>query len=291
MIIEFPENFVGEIEKITIISSPCMDLCPVGGGYEYEQKLTINSSGKVTFTSKEWSNPFPVRISEGRWRKASLPKEQAKELLETIIKPFKDYKFQGFAMDVGSWELTAYNTDGDTFRYIGSLLPDEFEEAEEISYFVRNELMMPDLYVFDGQRGYDRTQYIYLSVRFGDCGKTYYYRTEDVSIQVGDQVVVPVGNDGTERIVDVVKVQQFSEDTVPMPLEKVKTIIEKFVHPIADESGRKMIYCPICEKEIDTEDCYDILYDPLVRNVPGLISEEEINAKSDVCNRCRYHDE
>ena len=46
---------------------------------------------------------------------------------------------------------------------------------------------------------------IYLSVSFGDAYKTYYYKTEDNSIDVGDLVVVPVGTDGKERIVKVVK--------------------------------------------------------------------------------------
>ena len=55
-------------------------------------------------------------------------------------------------------------------------------------------------------RTYRKTNdYIFLSVRFGDYGKTYYYLTEDDTIQGGDQVVVPVGSEGKERIVEVAK--------------------------------------------------------------------------------------
>ena len=43
MVIEYPEKFVGEIEKITLVSMPCFYLCPPEGGIETEQKLTINT--------------------------------------------------------------------------------------------------------------------------------------------------------------------------------------------------------------------------------------------------------
>ena len=59
MILEYPENFKGEIQKITLVSMPCFFLCPPDGGTELEQKLTISIFGKVTYTSKEWSSPIP----------------------------------------------------------------------------------------------------------------------------------------------------------------------------------------------------------------------------------------
>lgn len=86
-----------------------------------------------------------------------------------------------------------------------------------------------------------KTNIIYLSVKFGDYGKPYYYITEDDSIGIGEQVVVPVGDDGTERIVEVVKKQYFSSDNVPMPIEKVKHIIGLFVPPQKNAHGKQMI--------------------------------------------------
>ena len=230
MVLECPENFRGEIQKITLVSTPCFFLCPPEGGTELEQKLTISISGKVTYTSKEWSTPIPNIFSEGRWRKASLPKEKAKEILDTMIEPFRNFKIGTFCTDVGYWSMTAYNTDGEVFKFIGCLYPDTFDKAEEISYFVRNALMMPDLYVFDGQRGLDSTKYIYLSVEFSDGGKTYYYRTDDETIDIDDYVLVPVGHHD-EKIVKVVDVEVFSECDVPMPLERVKSIISKLDEP------------------------------------------------------------
>lgn len=231
MVLEYPENFRGEIQKITLVSTPCFFLCPPEGGTELEQKLTISISGKVTYTSKEWSTPIPNIFSEGRWRKASLTKEKAKEILDTMIEPFRNFEIHPFCTDVGSWVMTAYNKDGEEFRFEGCLYPDSFNKAEEISYFVRNALMMPDLYVFDGQCGLDSTKHIYVSVEFSDGGKTYYYRTDDDTIERGDYVVVPVGS-YDEKIVKVVDVEKFNECDVPMPLERVKSIIGKseYIH-------------------------------------------------------------
>ena len=131
-----------------------------------------------------------------------------------------------------------------------------------------------------------KNDYIFLSVKFGDYGKPYYYLTDDDSIQIGEQVVVPVGDEGAERIVRVSKKQYFQADNVPMSLEKVKSIIGRFTRP---EEG--MLYCPMCKCEISEDDCYDLLYDPLINSIDGIITEDEVEQRQDICERCKYHDE
>ena len=141
-------------------------------------------------------------------------------------------------------------------------------------------------------RTYRKTNdYIFLSVRFGEYGKTYYYLTEDDTIQVGDQVVVPVGSEGKERIVEVAKKEYYSSDRVPMPIEKVKSIVGKFIRPEESDKGEMMIYCPMCECEISADTCYDILYDPLVKEVPGIITEEKMKERYEFCSFCKYNDD
>ena len=141
-------------------------------------------------------------------------------------------------------------------------------------------------------RTYRKTNdYIFLSVRFGEYGKTYYYLTEDDTIQVGDQVVVPVGSEGKERIVEVAKKEYYSSDRVPMPIEKVKSIVGKFIRPEENDKGEMMIYCPMCECEISADTRYDILYDPLVKEVPGIITEEKMKERYEFCSFCKYNDE
>ena len=141
-------------------------------------------------------------------------------------------------------------------------------------------------------RTYRKTNdYIFLSVRFGEYGKTYYYLTEDDTVQVGDQVVVPVGSEGKKRIVEVAKKEYYSSDRVPMPIEKVKSIVGKFIRPEENDKGEMMIYCPMCECEISADTCYDILYDPLVKEVPGIITEEKMKERYEFCSFCKYNDE
>lgn len=131
-----------------------------------------------------------------------------------------------------------------------------------------------------------KNDYIFLSVKFGDYGKPYYYLTDDDTIQVGDQVVVPVGDEGAERVVRVSKKSYYSPENVPMPIERVKFILEKFAMPEG-----KVLYCPMCECEISEDDCYDLQYDPLVDSIEGIITAEEVEQKKEICERCKYHDD
>lgn len=68
---------------------------------------------------------------------------------------------------------------------------------------------------------------IYCSCMFDQSGKTYYYRTEDRTIEEGDAVVVPVGADNREETVIVESVDYYMPEDVPLPIEKTKMIIRK----------------------------------------------------------------
>ena len=124
---------------------------------------------------------------------------------------------------------------------------------------------------------------IYLSVSFGDTYKTYYYKTEDNSIDVGDLVVVPVGTDGKERIVKVVKKEYFQAASLPMPLEKVKAVIEKLIPP-ADEGPA--IDCPVLKRKISVDECYEYCCNGF--DVHTDSEAEECDAQ---CEKCRYYAE
>lgn len=224
---KYPKQFVGEIQKITLVSMPCFFCCPpIGGAADEEQKLTISASGRVTYTSKAYFPPSCPPISEGKWKKFKLFDEAAKHILDTIIEPFRNYEIRPYCTDVGSWQLTAYNADGEVFKFDGCLYPECFEKAEELSYMIRNLMNMPEVYAFDGQNGFNSRKYIYLSVEFSEGGKTYYYRTEDDTIERGDYVIVPVSN-SDEKMVKVVDIEEFGEDELPMPIESVNLIIKK----------------------------------------------------------------
>lgn len=109
-------------------------------------------------------------------------------------------------------------------------LPSDFPEfAEDILDFMWSygigEILEPSVYKQAKRRAND---YIFCSVEFSEDGKSYYYLTEDDTLEIGDYVLVPVGKrDARTAIVEIVNIEYFSEDEVPFPIDKVKSIIKK----------------------------------------------------------------
>lgn len=108
-------------------------------------------------------------------------------------------------------------------------LPDEFPVwAEDLrdfmDYYGRSEIIRPSVYGKAKRRSGD---YIFCSVVFGDGGKSYYYRTEDTTLQIGDSVLVPVRSASETAIAEVVKIEYFAEEDAPLPLERVKSVIRR----------------------------------------------------------------
>lgn len=108
-------------------------------------------------------------------------------------------------------------------------LPEDFSDfAETVFDFIRfyglGEILDPSVY---GKAKRRKSEYIFCSVTFDEGYKSYYYLTEDDSIEIGDFVLVPAGKDNHEAVVEVVNIEYFSEENVPLPIEKTKRIIRK----------------------------------------------------------------
>ncbi len=76
----------------------------------------------------------------------------------------------------------------------------------------------------------DQNIYIYCGVAFPDARHAYHYRTDDTTIQIGDTVIVPVGDERNERTETkgiVVSVGQYTRMSVPYPVEKTRFILRK----------------------------------------------------------------
>jgi len=91
-------------------------------------------------------------------------------------------------------------------------------------------------------------QLIYCSVSFSKDGYTYYYRTEDVNLETGDKVVVPVGPDRFERVGVVEEIEYFFPHEVPYPIEKTKFILRKWNNEMIQDSQESNMYI-LCDKE------------------------------------------
>lgn len=70
-------------------------------------------------------------------------------------------------------------------------------------------------------------EYIYCSVEFTPGAKRYHYRTEDRSLKLGDRIIVPVGENGSESVAVIKGIEYFTADRLPYPLDKTKAIIRK----------------------------------------------------------------
>lgn len=67
----------------------------------------------------------------------------------------------------------------------------------------------------------------YCSVAFDDSGKTFYYRTRNPELQIGDFVYVPVGASYKKRMGRVVEMKNYVGRYAPYPLERTKYISGK----------------------------------------------------------------
>ncbi|MDD4493281.1 MAG: hypothetical protein PHV32_02870 [Eubacteriales bacterium] len=75
----------------------------------------------------------------------------------------------------------------------------------------------------------DKNVYIYCGVVFHQNNQVYHYRTDDITMKIGDAVIVPVGTEMKETEAKVVSVGQYTRMTVPFPVEKTRFIIKKSV--------------------------------------------------------------
>ena len=115
--------------------------------------------------------------------------------------------------------------------YYKNDLPNDWAEMMEhifdfISFYGNGEILNPSVYLKNKRT---RDDYIFCSVEFEGSGRSYYYLTDDESIEVGDVVVVPVGNHGHTLEAEVMEIEYFQENDVPFPLDKIKTVLNKCI--------------------------------------------------------------
>ena len=105
------------------------------------------------------------------------------------------------------------------------LLPQWKEEvAQRIQWRRHRPAPQPPQYA-DPLAATDKTVYTFCGVRFPGWQRVYYYRTNDETLAVGDQVLVP-GRDGPTPA-EVVSIQKHRRDTAPYPVDRAKFVVGK----------------------------------------------------------------
>ena len=148
--------------------------------------------------------------------------------------------------------------------YDKKALPEFWGEfADDVRHFMLfygfGEILDPDIY---GKAKRCKRDYMYCSVEFEGGYKTYYYISDDDTIEVGDYVVVPAGKDNHHAMVEVVEIEYFSEAEAPLPPEKTKHIIRKCTkedfETAEDPNDEQRVFCPVANREIPVIDCIEI---------------------------------
>lgn len=89
--------------------------------------------------------------------------------------------------------------------------------------------LMSDGQLLNAQVGQDQVLLteglMFCSVTFSENGRSYYYLSNDRTLQIGDWVLVPAGYDDHEVEVKIVDINYFPVDDPPRPVSQTKTII------------------------------------------------------------------
>lgn len=130
-------------------------------------------------------------------------------------------------------------------KYLGAEPPQEFVQSayrdyqgwdEDLRRGMRKSSSDPSKKVYDWKametwEDYPAPDYdavhTYCQVALTENGRTYYYRTRNPELKVGDKVYVPFGYNAPKKIGMIVSMEEYVGHDAPFPLEKTKYIIGK----------------------------------------------------------------
>lgn len=147
--------------------------------------------------------------------------------------PLQQQGASGASRHTAVYLLHIYRQDGSDRLISGSYdkngLPEDFGGFIEylhnfIQFYGTCNILSPSFYNRLRRR---KGEMIYCSMRFENSGKTYYYTTEDDSIEIGDLVEVPAGKENLPSAVQIVGIQFFLPEKAPP--EKAKHILHKYI--------------------------------------------------------------
>lgn len=141
--------FKGKLKKMRIVSNNiCFGPCPEPND-DTEQHLTINSDGRVWFSSYTFGDGINNHTKSTN-DSFSIDKNVASKILDKVESYFSNDYYDVFATDIGYWEMELTNFEDETFKFKGSLCSDFEVDGVDLSDLIRDTLNMQNLFVFDG---------------------------------------------------------------------------------------------------------------------------------------------
>ena len=115
--------------------------------YEIEQHLTISSTGRV------WCNRYiygeGYRYLLNKKEQLSIGKDAAKRILD-LVSVFSQTYQHYFVTDVGTWNMEIRYSNGDKRTIDGPLIGNVSADGIDLSDYIRSEVPIEGLFVFDG---------------------------------------------------------------------------------------------------------------------------------------------
>ncbi|MDF7639288.1 hypothetical protein PT285_07725 [Lactobacillus sp. ESL0791] len=130
-----------------------------------------------------------------------------------------------------NYELTITYDEAPSLEFAGHFdfdgLPDDYPDfASKLLHFItlhsKGQILEPDDFEYELA---DTDSYVYCSVKLERGGRSYYYISDGNKVSLGDQVIVPVGDDNHHLRGEVVKIGVYFTDDVPLPVDETKHIV------------------------------------------------------------------
>ena len=154
--------------------------------------------------------------------------DETKNFLDVCQKYFENLEVNAAEDYIPKISVKLQRHDGSTTDFSAPYndfsMPDVAKFAEEIHAFASDlsaEIFSPEaLHITN-----DAEKFILCKVQFKGNYKSYTYRAEDETFAVGDVVDVPVGRNNDVTQAKIVDIGYFDEDELPIPLDRIKSII------------------------------------------------------------------
>lgn len=142
--------FEGKIKSMRLISE-MIGFGPMPApDREVEQRLTLNSRGKIWFSNYLYGDGVKQKLH--RKECSTISPTDADYILKLIAMVFTSPQSSALVTDVGMWRLCLLSETGQNFKYEGSLTSQSENDPLGIaSEELRIILSMPELAAFDGK--------------------------------------------------------------------------------------------------------------------------------------------
>ncbi len=231
-----PTAVPGQVNKVTLEYQRMVPLQNEESEASEEQKVLWDYKEELILDRYAETLTIKQIIESGReTKKEYYMKGEIPELIDRCMACLGRIEGQPYpALEQGPMFKLRIETGGSadqvlSGRYNRCGLPVGWEDfVKEIYKYVRfyesyEDILNPYIY----KRGRRQGEYIICSVSFHEGGKQYYYWTEDESLEIGNEVVVPAGAYNQEIPAKIEDINYYTKDKLPMSLEKMKRILKK----------------------------------------------------------------